>query len=83
MTARLYSLLHNFSFREVNKRNYELEAIKYNLPGRKVREHPLQLEGAEGAEGGAFGSQQKNVFQLGSKNRRAEIRVSSNMLRYI
>ena len=28
----------------VNKRNYELESMKFLLTGRKVRDHPLQNE---------------------------------------
>ncbi len=41
-----------------------MEAVKYTVQTRKVREHPLATEGAENAGEGAFGSQPKNVFVL-------------------
>ena len=55
--------------RDVVKRNYELEAAKYVLQGKKVRENPLaDLESRGGDDmaapgGNGFGSQQQ--FQLG------------------
>ena len=57
--------------RDVAKRNYELEAAKYVLQGKKVRENPLaDIESrggddiaAPGGNVGGFGSQQQ--FQLG------------------
>lgn len=67
-------ILSSFNLpREVQKRNYELEAIKYNMQGRKVREHPLQVEGEEGSAEGAvaFGSQQKNMFVLDAAKKKA------------
>jgi hypothetical protein len=60
-------------FKDIQKRNYELEQAKYLLTGKKVRENPL-LDGINGGRGGdegsapmigggGFGSQQN--FQLG------------------
>jgi hypothetical protein len=58
-----------FLYRDIQKRNYELEQVKFVMQGKKVRENPL-LEGLNsGADGeganagnaglnGGFGSQQ-------------------------
>jgi hypothetical protein len=58
--------------RDIQKRNYELEQVKYVMQGKKVRENPLldylgqqndENGGNNGAASGAgFGSQQQ--FQL-------------------
>jgi hypothetical protein len=52
---------------DILKRNYELEAAKYVLAGRKVRENPLLDLAQEGGDGGGgFGMNQ--ALQLGKQN---------------
>ena len=51
------------SCREIAKKNYELDLVKYQLQGKKVRENPL-LSTEETAPGGAFGQQSKGMFLL-------------------
>ena len=32
---------NQYLFRDIAKRNYELEQVKFTLEGKKVRDHPL------------------------------------------